>query len=66
MTSSNTALVANSGITLNAAKTALQIGTVAGQQGTTTITLTDERGVTRDVPVRVAYTAGSIGGSLAR
>jgi len=27
--------------------------------GTTTITLTDSRGVTRDVPVRVAYAAGS-------
>ncbi len=33
--------------------------------GSTTITLTDERGITRDVPVRVAYTAGSIGGALA-
>ncbi|HTJ28083.1 MAG TPA: pilus assembly protein N-terminal domain-containing protein [Candidatus Limnocylindria bacterium] len=27
--------------------------------GTTTITLTDQRGVTRDVPVRVAYAAGT-------
>lgn len=28
--------------------------------GTTTITVTDERGVTRDVPVRVAFRAGAI------
>jgi hypothetical protein len=28
--------------------------------GTTTITLTDSRGVTRDVPVRVAYAAGTV------
>ena len=33
--------------------------------GSTTITLTDERGVTRDVPVRVAYTAGSIPEAMA-
>jgi len=33
--------------------------------GSTTITLTDERGITRDVPVRVAYLAGSIPGSTA-
>ncbi|MBV8749073.1 MAG: pilus assembly protein N-terminal domain-containing protein, partial [Candidatus Eremiobacteraeota bacterium] len=28
--------------------------------GTTTVTLTDTRGVTRDVPVRVAYAAGTV------
>jgi len=33
--------------------------------GATTITLTDERGITRDVPVRVAYLAGAIPGSTA-
>jgi len=33
--------------------------------GTTTITLTDSRGVTRDVPVRVAYAAGSAADEIA-
>ncbi len=33
--------------------------------GTTTITLRDDRGLTRDVPVRVAETAGSIPDSIA-
>jgi hypothetical protein len=40
--------------------------TITGRAiGSTTITLTDERGVTRDVPVRVAYTAGSIPATMA-
>jgi hypothetical protein len=32
--------------------------------GTTTVTVSDERGMTRDVPVRIAYTAGSIPSSM--
>lgn len=39
----------------------LQTVTVLGEKpGLTTLTLSDDRGMTRDVPVRVAYTAGTI------
>lgn len=60
-TIANTAVATVAGIDQNA-----RTVTVAGQApGMTTLTLSDDRGMTRDVPLRVAYLAGTIANDAA-
>ncbi|HEV3088935.1 MAG TPA: pilus assembly protein N-terminal domain-containing protein [Candidatus Elarobacter sp.] len=55
-----TATVADSSVATVVADQTQRVVYIGGVKvGTTTVTVTDSRGVTRDVPVRVAYAAGS-------